>query len=176
MFWWYWLNRFSVSILIHQKFVNWEHQIFTDSLKLSGFIIFLTAEFDLLFCLSPTTCALGTATHEKGHSASKPSFICQLLHFVLAKTPYTADPKWTTRSWIKAIWNRISAVWSSSTCTCTGTSRISKNKLPVCGIILRFYNSINTTVEKELLMLSFMHLQMCFLPNFTHTQLHVLSN
>jgi len=39
-----------------------------------------------------------------------------------------------------------------------------------------FYDSRNMSIEKELLMLSFTHMQMCLLPNFTHTQLHVLPN
>lgn len=142
------------------------------------FLTSLTAESDLLFCLSsPSTCALGTATYKKGYSAPKLSFVWQLTTlFDLAKTPCIAILKWTMRSWINAVWNRILVMLSSSTCTYTATSKVSKSKWSIGRIMSSFCDSINRNIEKESLMLSFMYLQMCSLPNFTHTQLHVLPN
>lgn len=139
------------------------HQIFT---VVSFQDLSFTSVSDLLFCLLPFS-----------HSALESSFICQLnTVFDLPKTPDTADLKQTMRSWIKAIWNRISIVWTSSTCTYPGTSKISKKKWSICRIKSRFYDILNKKTGKELFMLPFMHLQMCFLPNFARIQLHVLPN
>lgn len=160
-----------MCILIHQKFAVWKTAPDIYSfIKVVSFCVFsLTAGSDLLFCLSPFS-----------HSAPNPSFnwlTCQLnTVFDLPKTPDTADLKWTMRSWIKAIWNRISVVWTSSTCTYPDNSRISKKKLWICRIKSNFYDSLNKKTEKEFFMLPFMHLQMCFLPNFALMQLYVLPN